>query len=85
MKWKKLFFAGAVLLQIAACSNSTAPTSPSALNALDRNALSTKQGSIDSTATTPTVPTTPGVNNECAALVIHTGATSLVCVPTIAW
>ena len=86
MKWKKVFFAGAVLI-LTACNTSTAPTSPSALNA--RTLSSVK--SDDSTAVTaPTLPTPQTSPSTDCSMVIRVGDIDvpvLICVPTttIAW
>lgn len=86
MKWKKVFFAGGLLV-LAACGTSTAPTSPSALNTLDRAAVS----SVDSSTvqTVPVLPAPPtGVGSECSNMVIRVGETDVpvvICTPTVAW
>ena len=85
MSWKKaVFFGGAVLL-LAACDNATAPNSPSALNRLDRAAVSsTKSATTQSDSTT--TPTVPGTIGECHQAVIHTGVewqAVIICMPTI--
>ena len=88
MSWKKLFFAGAVLV-LTACNNATAP-SPSALTKLDGGAV---KSTTDSTSIPALTPTT-GVSNDCSSQVAHIGldgATVMICVPapspgmTITW
>ena len=90
MSWKKLFYAGAVLV-LTACNNATAP-SPSSLTKLDGGAL--KSTSPDTTVVIPINPITgPTDGDGCNGQLAHIGLGELpvlVCMPpspgtTISW
>ena len=90
MSWKKLFYAGAVLV-LTACNNATAPT-PSALTKL--GGAPVRSQSSDTTSVPALDPTT-GVTTECSGFVVHIGSEGdvqiVACMPaptpgsTISW